>query len=120
MSLNNVGDVRDAAATGAATGLTFGLVGSLITDGYEMTVKLTINGKTVTKAGYKHAIHTTIGNRSAPPGLTPTTITAAFATIVEQMLLNALGDLEREGYLGPNAAIVASDPTPTAQIFTRQ
>jgi hypothetical protein len=72
-----------------------------------MSVKLSVNGTTVTKTGYKHAIYTTIGNRSGPSGLTPTTTTAAFAAIVEQMLLNALSDLEREGYLGPNAGVVA-------------
>jgi len=109
VTLNNLGDLRDAAATGFATGLTFGLAGSLVTDGYEMSVKLSINGTTVTKTGYKHAIHTTIGNRSGPAGLTPTTTAEAFATVVEQMLLNALGDLEREGYLGPNAGVVAFD-----------
>jgi hypothetical protein len=40
-----------------------------VTDFYEMDVTITSGGKTVTKSGIKHALHTTIGNAATPPGL---------------------------------------------------
>ena len=92
---------KDVAETekGFGTGLTFGLVGNTVRDGYEMTVALTLNGKSVTKTGYKHLLISTVGNATAPPGLKPTTPSAGVATIVEQMLLNALRDLQGDGLL---------------------
>jgi len=99
VAVNNVGDVGKAAAKGFGTGLTFGLAGSTVQDGYEMTVTLYTNGQTVTKSDYKHVIITTVGNEKGPEGLVPTTPGAAFGTIVEQMLLNALGDFQKAGLL---------------------
>ena len=97
--VNNVGDLGSAGAKGFGTGLTFGLVGSTVQDGYEMVVELTTNGTMVTKSGYKDVLVSTVGNKSAPKGLTPISPSAAFSTIVEQMLLNALGDFQADGLL---------------------
>jgi len=99
IAVDNVGDLGKSAAKGFGTGLTFGLAGSTVQDGYVMTVTLTTAGKTVTKSGYKHVLISTVGNKKGPEGLTPTTPGAAFGTIVEQMLLNVLGDLQKDGLL---------------------
>lgn len=95
--LNNFGDTGAAVAKGFGTGLTFGLAGSTVADYYEMAVTLADNGKTTTKGGYKAAIYSTIGNADGPPGLEPLAPSAAFSKVVEQMLLNALADLQKEG-----------------------
>jgi hypothetical protein len=92
--VNNFGDGGDAAAKGFGTGLTFGLVGSTVTDYYAMTVTFTANGQTITKSGYRGALHTTIGNTSGPPGLKAVDGRTGFNQIVEQMLLNALSDIQ--------------------------
>jgi len=99
VTVNNVGDLGSAAGKGFATGMTFGLVGTSVQDGYEMSVTLTIHGSSVTKSGYKDVLISTVGNKKAPEGLTPTSPSAGFATVVEQMLLNALSDLQKDGYL---------------------
>ena len=99
VAVDNVGDVGKAAAKGFGTGLTFGLAGSTVEDGYVMTVTLSTSGKTLTKSGYKHVLISTIGNQKGPEGLAPTTAAAGFGTIVEQMLLNALRDLQKDGLL---------------------
>lgn len=99
VTVNNVADLGKVAAKGFGTGLTFGLAGSTVQDGYEMTVTLATKDRTVTKSGYKHVLISTVGNKKGPEGLTPTTAAAGFGTIVEQMLLNALSDLQRDGLL---------------------
>lgn len=107
VSVDNITDMGAAAAKGFGTGLTFGLVGSTVQDGYVMNVALATNGGTVTKSGYKHLLITTLGNTKGPEGVTPTSIAAGSATIVEQMLLNALSDLQKDGLLanpGPSLA----------------
>lgn len=94
--VNNIADLGSASAKGVGTGLTFGLAGSVVSDYYEMQVVLTRGQKTISKDGYKHALHSTIGNASGPAGLDPTTPAAGFGKIVEQMLLNALKDLDAD------------------------
>ena len=97
--VNNFGDRGSAAAKGFATGLTFGLVGSTITDYYEMKVVIHMNGKVVTKEGIKHALHTRIGMGSTPEGVEVLPVQTAFERAVEQMLLNAIRDLQQSGEL---------------------
>jgi len=71
--VNNFGDKGEAAAKGFGTGLTLGLVGSTLLDYYEMQAEFRLEGRTVREDSYQHAIHTTIGNKSGPPGLEPKT-----------------------------------------------
>lgn len=104
IAVNNVADLGEAAAKGFGTGLTFGLAGSTVQDGYEMTVTLARNGQTVTKSGYRHVVISTVGNKKGPEGLAPTTPGGAFGTVVEQMLLNALADLQNDGVLAEHDA----------------
>lgn len=92
--LNNVADVGTAAGKGFGTGLTFGLVGSTVSDFYVMDVTYTVPGKPAKSVSHKHAIHTTIGNANGPAGMTPVTPAEAVNKVIEQTLLNALKDLQ--------------------------
>jgi hypothetical protein len=97
--VNNFGDVGSAFAKGFGTGLTFGLIGSTVTDGYEMSIFITANGKTISRTGIKHAIHTAIGNTSIPANIETFPINVAFEKVLEQMLLRALQDIQQSGEL---------------------
>lgn len=81
------------------TGLTFGLIGSTVTDAYEMSVSITANGKTVNRTAVKHALHTAIGNTSVPAGLEIVPPGVAFERVLEQMLLRVLQDVQNSGEL---------------------
>jgi hypothetical protein len=105
--LNNVANVGAAAGKGFGTGLTFGLAGSHVTDGYQMTVRLT-QGTTITERVYSHAIHSTVGNASGPPGLTPVSLGAAFNQVIDDLVLNALKDLQAAGLLSPTRVAARS------------
>lgn len=69
--------------------LTFGLAGSTIKDSYEMSVTISINGKTITQSNIKNSIYSTIGNASPPPGVEYFTSDVSFNRVLEQMLLKA-------------------------------
>jgi len=98
VTINNVTDMSGAAAKGFGTGLTFGLAGSTVTDGYEVTVLLTNEKGEESTSVYHHALHTTIGNKSAPfEGVSPTSATDAFATVVEQVILNFVKEMQSAG-----------------------
>lgn len=100
ITVNNIGDMAGAAAKGFVTGLSFGLVGTTVTDAYEMSVAITVNGKTVTRSGIKHAFHTAIGNTTIPAGLETIPANTAFQKVLEQMLLLAIQDMQKTGELG--------------------
>jgi hypothetical protein len=97
--VNNIADRGAAGAKGFGTGLTFGLVGTTVTDAYEMSVTITVKGKTVTRTAIKHAIHTGIGNTTIPDGLEIVPLNVAFGRVVEQMLLRSLQDIQQNGEL---------------------
>lgn len=95
VTLNNVPLTEDAASKGFVTGLTFGLAGSAVTDGYICTVTYLPPGKTqpVTKTA-RHAIHTVLGNASAPAGAVKSEgLDVAVRTMAREVLSNALRDL---------------------------
>jgi len=97
--VNNIADLGEARAKGFATGFTFGAAGSDVVDNYEMTAVYTpADGSPITKT-YKHALHTTFGAHSAPPGLEPVPRELAFDQIMEDMLLNFLSDLQKQGVI---------------------
>ncbi len=100
VTVNNIADMGEAAAKGFGTGLTFGAAGTTVTDYYEVTVEYTDkNGTSLTK-NYKHALHTTIGNEKAPfEGAIPTTPSDGFGTVVEQVLLNFVVEMQKDGKL---------------------
>ena len=97
--VNNIADRGAAAAKGFGTGLTFGLVGTTVTDAYEMAVAITAKGKTVERVAVKHALHTAIGNTAIPEGLETMPLNAAFERVLEQMVLRVLQDIQSKGEL---------------------
>lgn len=67
ITLNNVPLTDNAFGKGFVTGLTFGLAGSQVSDGYVCTMKYMADGQpTPIVETARHAIHTVVGNGSAP------------------------------------------------------
>jgi hypothetical protein len=97
--IDNVPITEDAASKGFATGLTLGLAGSTVTDGYVCTATYSAPGVAPKKTEVKHALHTTIGNTDGPKGLTPMKPDEAFPVIVRQLTLNALKVVRRDAGL---------------------
>jgi hypothetical protein len=97
ITVNDVGDLGAAGAKGVGTGLTLGLAGSEVVDGYVMTVTYNSpEGNSITKS-YNHAIHSTIGMHGAPKGMEPMAPAEAFNKVVEDMLLNFFKDMHAAG-----------------------
>jgi hypothetical protein len=97
--IDNIEVTKDAAAKGFATGLTFGLAGSMVTDGYVCKATYTAPGSAPRSKEVNHALHTTIGNAEGPPGLKPMPPSEAFPVIVRQLTLNALRAIRGDGGL---------------------
>jgi hypothetical protein len=95
--IDNVEVTKDAAAKGFATGLTLGLAGNMVTDGYVCKATYTAPGALPRNAEVNHAVHTTIGNAEGPAGLKPMPPNEAFPIIVRQLTLNALQAIRRDG-----------------------
>lgn len=92
ITCNNIADMGEAAASGFGTGLTFGLAGSTITDGYEFTFVLSQDGEEETIV-YRHVMQTTIGNAAAPiANVEAVTPQAGFDAILEDVFLKFLAD----------------------------
>jgi len=95
ITLNNVPLTENAASQGFVTGLTFGLAGSAVTDGYICTVTYLPAGqsKPIIKTA-RHAIHTTLGNANPPAGAKKSeNVAEAVRTMAQEVLSNALKDL---------------------------
>lgn len=99
ITVNNIADVGAARAKGFGTGLTFGAIGTTVTDNYELTMVIDMNNKTITKSGIKNSIATAIGNTPIPAGAEVLTPSLAFQKVLEQMILQALKEVQAE----PNA-----------------
>lgn len=93
ITANNIADISEALGKGVGTGLTLGLSGTTVTDGYEFTFELENASSTTTKS-YTHAIHSTVGSEEAPfanaESLTPL---AAFEAVFEDVLITFLKDM---------------------------
>jgi hypothetical protein len=98
-TLNNVGNIAAAAAKGAATGLTLGLVGSEVQDHFVLTAEYTPAGKATVSRTYEHNIYSTIGVHSELKNLTPVAPGDAGDQIIEDMVLNFLDDLQKDAVL---------------------
>ena len=96
--VNNIADLGAARSKGFKIGLSFGAAGNTVTDFYEMQMTISSGGKVITKNG-KHALHTAIGNTETPAGLETMPMNLGFERIVEQLLLNAIAELQRSGEL---------------------
>jgi hypothetical protein len=95
--IENVEVTKDAASKGFATGLTFGLVGTMVTDGYICTATYSAPGAKPKSASVNHALHTSIGNTTPPPNLKPMTPAESIPIVVQQLTLNALQALRKDG-----------------------
>jgi len=97
IKLNNVPMSDDAFSKGFATGLTFGLAGSQVSDGYICTVNYVAPGKKPVVKVVRHAIHTTMGAAATPGNSTKAKdINEAVNTMVRQIVGNALNDLSHD------------------------
>lgn len=96
VKVNNVPVNDDAFSKGFVTGLTFGLAGSQVSDGYVCTVRYVKGDGTITKTA-RHAIHTTIGNAAVPVNAVKVKdLTEAVKTMIRQVLSTALNDLSND------------------------
>lgn len=110
--VNNIADLDEARRKGYVTGSTLFLKGSTVTDYYEMQATATIAGKTITKSGYKHAIHSTIGHAKGPEGIPAMTTEEAFGKVVEELVLNFLGDLQKDQLSSPGKPVLPAVAAP--------
>lgn len=104
--VNNVADIATAASKGFGTGLTLGLIGSTVEDNYELTMTITMNEKVITKTGIRNGIATAIGNTSTPPGVETFTPSIAFQKVLEQMILQALKQIQADNSLSNTPIVV--------------
>lgn len=98
VTLNNVPLTDNAFGKGFVTGLTFGLAGSQVSDGYVCTVKYLSDKRPepIVKVA-RHAIHTTMGASSAPPNAVKSeSIDVAVRTMTRQIVSTALNDLSQD------------------------
>jgi hypothetical protein len=98
ITLNNVPLTDDAFSKGFVTGLTFGLAGSQVSDGYVCTAKYSGPGQqgSIAKSA-RHAIHTVIGNGSAPPDATKASdVMEAVKLMTRQIVSNVLHDVTND------------------------
>lgn len=98
VTINNVPLSDDAFTKGFVTGLTFGLAGSQVSDGYICTVRYsaTPGAQAVTKLA-RHAIHTTVGATSAPGNAVKAANgEEAITLMTRQIVSNVLNDLSHD------------------------
>lgn len=95
ITLNNVPVDDSAFSKGFVTGLTFGLAGSKVSDGYICTINyMPPGGSTPVVKMARHAIHTTLGASVAPERATKVeNIEVAVTTMTKQVVSTALGEL---------------------------
>lgn len=100
ITINNFPVTKDASTKGFMTGLTFGLAGTMVTDGFMLTAIYKAPGNGEVKHSYQHALHSTIGNASGPAGLTPViNADRGIREIMDGLMLNLLKDMNNAGEL---------------------
>ncbi|MDR0250968.1 MAG: hypothetical protein LBI35_06640 [Burkholderiales bacterium] len=97
--INNVQLTDDAASKGFIAGLTFGIAGQTVADGYECTLRYLPgrNGAaTLTHSG-KHVIYTRVGAGGPPPGVQKMeSVEEAVFTMLRQLISRTLDTLSQE------------------------
>lgn len=98
ITLNNVPMTDDAFSKGFVTGLTFGLAGSQVSDGYVCTANYRAAGSAAPLVKQaRHAIHTTMGAAATPGNATKmTNHTEAVYQMTAQIVSNVLNDLSQD------------------------
>ncbi|MDR7270725.1 hypothetical protein J2X20_003383 [Pelomonas saccharophila] len=98
ITLNNVPLTDNAFSKGFVTGLTFGLAGSQVSDGYVCTANYRAAGDSaaLTKQA-RHAIHTTLGAAATPGNATKMdSAKDAVYLMTQQIVSNVLNDLSQD------------------------
>lgn len=81
-----------------ATGLTFGLAGTVVTDRYHCEAIYYANSSPPITLIYEHALISKIGAvASAPPGLTPYPLDTAVTMLIDQIGWSVMRDLSKRG-----------------------
>jgi hypothetical protein len=89
----------EAMAKGFGVGLTFGLVGTMVTEGYICEATLSTPNAQPMSLNYRHALYATIGNASGPPGLAGHPPADAIKLLVDQLTWSVLRDVSKSGRL---------------------
>jgi hypothetical protein len=105
--IDNVGEDSqgEQIAKGLVTAFTVGLVGSLFTDYYICSAAYSFNG-TTTETTVRHALHSTIGLHSSPPGMTAMKVPDAVDHVFDQLVWHALKQLDELHAFGTASAEV--------------
>jgi hypothetical protein len=96
--LNNVPLTDDAFSKGFVTGMTFGLAGSQVSDGYvcNLTYLPTAQSAAISKTA-RHAIHAVMGAKDAPAnGIKVESLESGVKTMTRQVVSTALDALSRD------------------------
>lgn len=98
-TVNNVPLDNDAAAKGFVAGLTFGLAGQTVGDGYESILRYTpaqVGASPLVKSG-KHVLYTSIGTGGPPAGAQKMASgEEAVTTMLRQLISRTLDDLSQD------------------------
>lgn len=101
VTINNVAMLDEAMRKGFLTGLTLGVAGSTVTDGYECTVSYSRAGAPPLVKKAKHAIYTSMGSASdVPGGVKVGSIGEAVQIMVRQVVGVALKELSDDPAFG--------------------
>ncbi|HEX8874994.1 MAG TPA: hypothetical protein VF780_10235 [Nitrosospira sp.] len=103
--LNNVADKGTVAAEEAGIRHPLWMIGTTITDAYELSMFITVRGKRIARTGIKHAVHTVLGNIRIPDYIQTFPHDQAFGRVLEQMILRGLQDMQKSRELGELAAL---------------
>lgn len=110
---NNIANIGNAAAQGFKTGLTLGLAGSTVQDYYQFYCTYSDDRQQLSRTDYNHSIVTTIGASTQPIGLIPhASLDQAFRTVTKEIVINCLGDLQKQGYLLPQPKPASTNHNP--------
>lgn len=97
ITINNVPTDDNAYAKGFATGLTFGLVGTQVSDGYVCTVRYTPPGGQPLVKMMRHAIHGSFGTGGPPPNAVKVdSLAAAVDMMIRQIIGQSMLELSRD------------------------
>lgn len=99
LTIDNVPLSDDAASKGFVAGLTFGLAGQTVGDGYDGTLRYSSgrDGAKPVQATGKQVIYTSIGNAGPPAGAQKMdNVEAAVTTMLRQMISRLLDALSKE------------------------
>jgi hypothetical protein len=97
--LNNIADKSTVAAEQAGAQYPLWMIGTTITDAYELSMFITVQGKTISRTDIKDAVHTALGNISIPDYIQTFPHDQAFGKVLEQMILRALQSMQKSGEL---------------------